>query len=130
MYNPNFDVDFAFGEKTEQWIKLIGAGAEKVEIKTERDTWLTTGNIAIEYEYKGRPSGIATTEADWWIHALSLNDKVSMAFIWRVDSLKNFLRPVFKPGSQYVSALKLVVGGDGNHSRLILLPIKMAHEII
>ena len=50
---------------------LYGGGAEKIvadmlqdkkiEVKSERGMWLKTGNIAIEYESYGKPSGISST---------------------------------------------------------------------
>ena len=35
-----------------------------MEVKTERDWWYKTNNIAIEVECYGKPSGIMATEAD------------------------------------------------------------------
>lgn len=43
---------------------------EKVELKGETVQWEETGNIAIEFRQNGRPSGISTTEADYWVHEL------------------------------------------------------------
>lgn len=41
----------------------------KVELKSD-EAWGSTGNIAIEYSSKGKPSGIAVTEADVWVQEL------------------------------------------------------------
>jgi len=56
----DFDFDLKFGRKRENRLhKLLGMRAEdKVEVKTERDWWQKTGNIAIEIECNGKPSGI------------------------------------------------------------------------
>ena len=124
-YNKKFDLDLSFGESSEKWIQWLGSSSALVEVKTERNMWAKTGNLAIEYKYKGQPSGIAATASDWWIHVLSLNGEVKMAFIWPVTILKNFLLQAFNPGSE----LKLITGGDGNHSNLILVPIKTAYKI-
>ena len=43
---------------------------KKIEVKSERDVWQKTGNIAIEYESYGKPSGINATESDYWFHNL------------------------------------------------------------
>ena len=74
-HNKDWRYDLAFGENGEHWIsKLSGNG--KVEVKTERGIWATSGNLAIEiYDERknksnGAPSGIMTTQADWWIHIL------------------------------------------------------------
>jgi len=61
----NFDIDFDFGSFSEQEIINIFEHNGRCEVKTERDIWQTTGNIAIEYRWKGNPSGISTTDADW-----------------------------------------------------------------
>ena len=34
---------------------------KKIEVKSERDMWQRTGNIAIEYQCYGKPSGIDAT---------------------------------------------------------------------
>jgi len=41
---------------------------EKIELKSETFQWEQTGNICIEYRCDGKPSGIAVTEADFWVH--------------------------------------------------------------
>ena len=73
-YNKDnkFDVDLEFGEKFEKSVaKILTLG--KVEIKTERDTWKRTGNIAIELSSRVKLSGLNTTQADWWAQVLTLD---------------------------------------------------------
>jgi hypothetical protein len=72
-----------------------------------------TGNIAIEYEFNGKPSGISTTKADYW--AFVLGDKSLVVFI-KTENLKDIARAWFKSGS-------VVSGGDFNSSKMILVPI-------
>ena len=38
-----------------------------LEVKADRRA-RQTGNLAIEYESNGKPSGIITTTATWWVH--------------------------------------------------------------
>jgi hypothetical protein len=38
----------------------------KVEVKKDLRS-LDTGNILVEFEFNGHPSGILTTQADWWV---------------------------------------------------------------
>lgn len=105
-----FDLDLEFGEKWEDFIsdKLLTA-----EVKTERDMWAKTGNICIEYENYGKPSGIEKTESDVWIHNLTLNNEFVLGFIIPTKRL----REIYKNG-------RSVAGGDNNASRLQLLKIK------
>lgn len=35
-----------------------------------------TGNVVVEFESFGKPSGIATTLADWWVFCIHLIDRV------------------------------------------------------
>ena len=67
--NPNFDISLLDGEAAEDALARLLL-KEKVEVKRERRCWRErpTGNVCIE-THQGqprRPSGINTTEADWW----------------------------------------------------------------
>jgi hypothetical protein len=44
----NFDVDLDFGQIYEEKIKNLFEGDGRIEVKTERDIWADTGNMAIE----------------------------------------------------------------------------------
>ena len=44
-YNPNFDLDLQFGLIYEKKLERLLREKSKIEIKTERDTWASTGNI-------------------------------------------------------------------------------------
>ena len=46
---------------------------KKIEVKSERDMWMRTGNIAIEYG--AMVSQVASaTQADYWFHNLCIGD--------------------------------------------------------
>ncbi len=68
--NSKFDLDLQYGQLREQQVHDMFHN-KKIEIKTERDWWKKTGNIAIEYECNGKPSGIDKTESYFWIQILS-----------------------------------------------------------
>ena len=65
--NTKFDLDLEYGQIREKRIENLLKGG-KIEIKTERSWWRKTVNIAIEYEYRDKPSGIFKTESKWWFH--------------------------------------------------------------
>ena len=65
-----FDLDLEFGQMGEKFVEDLQNGNTMIEVKTERDIWKTTGNLAVEIRYKGRPSGISTTGSNVWIHLL------------------------------------------------------------
>ena len=114
-----FDHDLEFGRLGEDFVKAFQSKNTKVEVKTERDIWKTTGNIAIEIRCRGKKSGISVTEADTWIHLLSYKNKIEGGFIFSTKYLKDKIVEMHKNDE-----LKLVMGGDDNMSQMALLPIK------
>tara|TARA_R100001129_G_C5281291_1_gene236975 strand:+ start:553 stop:981 length:429 start_codon:yes stop_codon:yes gene_type:complete len=89
--NKDWRHDLEFGEDSEHWFKeLFG---DTIEIKTERDIWATTGNIAVETHdtRKGKPSGINTTEAKYQLHVFQAADDKLAAIILRTDVLKEII---------------------------------------
>jgi hypothetical protein len=129
MYNKNnkFDVDLQYGQEGEKWLVWLGTDQAKVEVKTERDTWAETGNAVFEYQSRGKPSGVAVTEADYWLHIFKEKEQAVMCFMFRVIELKEFLRLVFKNPSKYNA--RICNGGDNNTSSVILLPIDQLYRI-
>ena len=111
--------DMLFGRIGEEFTRDLFEGNTKIEIKTERDIWEKTGNIAIEIRCKGKPSGLSTTESSVWIHLLSVNSIIKGGFIFKVDELKGKIKKLHESGN-----LKMVMGGDDNLSQMALLPIK------
>ena len=79
----DFDIDLAFGKLHEDKI-LDMLENKKIEVKTERDVWTRSGNIAIEFESYGKPSGIAATKADYWFHNLSVGSQVFCTLVFDV----------------------------------------------
>ena len=114
-----FDLDLEFGEIGEDFTEALFNVNSKVEVKTERDIWKSTGNIAIEIRCKGRPAGISTTESANWVHLLSYDGKIEGGFIFDVERLKKKVKSLLKEGKA-----KMVMGGDFNMSQMVLLPIK------
>ena len=118
-YCKGFDLDLEYGKMGEEFVQKVMEGNTKIEVKTERDIWKTTGNIAIEMRYKGYPSGISTTESNLWVHLLSYKGVIEGGFMFKVDLLKEKIKKLHKEGN-----LKMVMGGDDNMSQMALLPIK------
>jgi len=112
-----FDIDLEFGQMGEKFVEDLQNGNTMIEVKTERDIWKTTGNIAIEIRCSGKPSGISTTGSAIWIHLLSDNNKIVGGYIFSVDYLKKKIIDLKEKGK-----LKLVMGGDFNASQMALIP--------
>ena len=114
-----FDIDLEFGKIGEDFAEALFTNNTMVEVKTERDIWKTTGNIAIEIRCKGKPSGISTTTSENWVHLLSYDGKIKGGFIFNVDDLKNKIKKLIAE-----KKAKMVMGGDFNMSQMVLIPIK------
>ena len=115
--NSDFDLDLKFGEKFEGCLAdILNRG--KVEVKTERDLWAKTGNIAIEVRYKGRPSGLLVTKADYWAHIMTKDGDIKFMVIIPVETLKNRARHLLRSGRA-----RKVRGGDSNESEIVLISL-------
>lgn len=109
-----FDIDLEFGQQWEQHIDDLFSGAKTCEVKTERDQWATTGNICIETESWGKPSGINATESDLWVHNLVKDGKLIGSIMIPTEVLKEIL-------SELPS--RSVMGGDNRASKLELVSL-------
>ena len=122
MFNNNsdFDIDLEFGQIFEKSLALI-LQDKKIEVKTERDKWKETGNIAIElYNHnKKAPSGLSVTKADYWATILVDDYKVESIHILPVSDLKKRVKELVSKGYG-----KIVMGGDFKASEMVLIPIK------
>ena len=110
-----FDIDLTYGKVREKMVAEM-LQDKKIEVKSERDMWMRTGNIAIEYESYGKPSGISATESDYWFHNLCIGDDVFATLVFSTDSLKRII--------DNLDYKKSVSGGDNNASRMYLLNIQ------
>lgn len=126
-YNPKFDLDLQYGEEGEKWLRWLGTDQAKVEVKTERDQWATTGNAVFEFRSRGKPSGIATTQSDYWVHNFHLKGRSVMSFVFQTSDLKAFLRTCYS--SKGYAGSRITVGGDDNTSDVVLVPIRSLHLI-
>ena len=93
-----FDLDLQYGQVREQQVADM-LQDKKIEVKSERDVWQKTGNIAIEYECYGKPSGINATESDYWFHNLCIGDETFATIVFDTTSLKRIINNLDKKRS-------------------------------
>ena len=110
-----FDLDLQYGKVREQRVADM-LQDKKIEVKSERDMWVRTGNIAIEYESYGKPSGIAATESDYWFHNLCIGDETFATLVFDVPSLKRII--------ENLDHKRSVSGGDNGAARMYLLSLQ------
>ncbi len=120
--DSNWDIDLKFGKKHEKKIgKLLGLKANEIEVKAERNWWDTTGNICIEIERRGKPSGISVTKAKIWVHVLAKENKQYLRLLFDVPTLKK-LTEKFKDNWKMV--------GDRRETKAIMIPFnKIIYEL-
>jgi hypothetical protein len=91
---------------------------EKIELKTETWQWEQTGNICIEYRQNGEPSGIASTEADYWVHELRRDGETLCYLMFPIERLKMLARRAYADGHYHEG------GGDGGRFCNVLVPLR------
>tara|TARA_R100001440_G_scaffold33467_1_gene52424 strand:- start:15747 stop:16172 length:426 start_codon:yes stop_codon:yes gene_type:complete len=110
-----FDIDLEYGTIREDKIADLFVN-KKIEVKSERDIWQKTGNICIEYQSYGKPSGIKATEADYWFHNLCIDDEEYCTLVFKTDILKKIV--------EQLDTFRTVSGGDHNASRMFLVNLQ------
>jgi hypothetical protein len=88
----------------------------KIEVKSDRQAG-KTGNMAIEYECNGKPSGITSTEADYYIYFIIYSDDIQEDGTPREECYKIPIKRLIKIAKE----CRKVRGGDGNRSCMYLV---------
>ena len=108
-YNSDFKYDLKLGVLSEEKLSEI-LHHKRIEVKTDLLTQ-KTGNVFIEYSSRNKPSGIATTHAEYY--AIVIGETIILK---TTTELKSIAR-------KYLNTKRDVLGGDNNTSKGILLPI-------
>jgi len=110
-----FDIDLQYGTIREDKVAAMLTD-KKVEVKSERGMWMKTGNIAIEYQSYGKPSGIKATESDYWFHNLCIGDNEYCTLVFKTDVLRIIV--------DKLDTFRTVSGGDHNASQMYLVNLQ------
>ena len=111
MGNYNFHKDLKIAKKTEQEVsEILEANGLKIlsfgnnsdydilaewdghdnpvsfEVKEDFMCELT-GNVSLEFESRGKPSGIESTKADWWIYKIHTRHSGIQFFLFPTEFL-------------------------------------------
>jgi hypothetical protein len=110
-FNSDFRHDLKLAQETENAFAEVLGPNTTIEIKDDLQA-SKTGNIFIEFESRGKKSGISTTEADYW--TIHING------VWitlNTDKLKDIARKAYQERGP-------IKGGDSNTSKGVLIKIK------
>lgn len=119
-HDKKFDMQLLHAHARESaFASMFGLDGCKIELKSESWLWEKTGNICIEFENAGKPSGIAATEADWWVHELLDRSYNVVSYrVMSVPRLKELCRRKFNAGSWRSNS------GDGGRFKVVLLALR------
>jgi len=120
-YNNDFRHDLKVGQVAEKELGNILQDAT-IEVKYDQQ-YLRTGNFYIEYISRGKRSGIATSEADYW----ALIGELRQIHIIKTELLRERLREFKKYCEHYdkpANKTWQVKGGDNNTSIGFLVRLK------
>tara|TARA_R100000951_G_scaffold51668_1_gene43555 strand:+ start:1593 stop:2003 length:411 start_codon:yes stop_codon:yes gene_type:complete len=105
-----FSKDLSYGKKHE---KLVMKSMENFELKTDRMAH-KTGNVYVEFQSRGRDSGIRTSKSDTWIFKIvSKGDRHLFSIQIPLTRLRKLVSKDYK----------VVPGGDNLTSRGYLVPL-------
>lgn len=108
-YNNDFKYDLKVGQAKEEELGKI-FNDKKIEVKHDLQA-LKTGNVYVEYQSRGKRSGISTSEAEYYCFAFG-----DTFHLINTKLLKSRCR-------KYINTKRDKRGGDSNTSKGILLPI-------
>lgn len=112
-HSSSFTHDLNFGEIAEDWLNILFKDGKLIEVKSDRLIH-KTGNLFIEYRSRDKPSGLATTTANYWIYRMDILDT---AIIFPTELLKKVCRVYYKNNEFKIK------GGDNNTSDGLLIPL-------
>ena len=105
-----FSKDLSYGKKHE---KLVMKSMENFELKTDRMAH-KTGNVYVEFQSRGRDSGIRTSKSDTWIFKIvSKGDRHLFSIQIPLTRLRKLVSKDYR----------VVPGGDNLTSRGYLVPL-------
>ena len=105
-----FSKDLSYGKKHE---KLVMKSMENFELKTDRMAH-KTGNVYVEFQSRGKDSGIRSSKSDTWIFKIvSTGDRHMFSIHIPLSRLKRLVSKDYR----------VVPGGDNLTSRGYLVPL-------
>lgn len=110
-YNSDFRYDLKVGQGAENFLGQLLEG-NTLEVKMDKRAH-QTGLIFVEFESRGKPSGIATSEADYWAYVIEGKGAVIVS--------KETMRKKVRQAIRIRGKLK---GGDSNTSLGTLVAVK------
>ena len=110
LYNNDFSHDLLVGQVAEQFLGDLLQN-KKVEVKHDKIAH-KSGRVFVEFECRDKPSGITTTQADFWAFVL----ETGVVVIISKDRLMMLCNHYYESGN-------VMRGGDRNASKGFLITL-------
>ena len=110
LYNNDFSHDLLVGQIAEQFLGNLLEN-KKIEVKHDKIAH-RSGRVFVEFECRGKPSGITTTQSDFWAFVLI----TGVVIIISKNRLMTLCNEKYNNG--YIT-----LGGDGNNSQGFLIEL-------
>lgn len=103
-------------DENKEFDHLYSYNGKEVKYEIKTDTYPETGNLAVEFEDRNKPSGIDVTKADYFLTCFPNRRE-----IWNIktDKLKKLITE---------NEFKVVSGGDGKKAKMYLIPREQFRE--
>jgi hypothetical protein len=112
LTRTGFKEDLKIGQKAEgKLATILLKGGGDIEVKSDQRAH-TTHNIYVEFSYKGKPSGIANSEAHWWAYEVQ-----GRYYLLRIEDLQKLVERAKLEG-------RVRRGGDYNLTEGALVPVE------
>jgi hypothetical protein len=108
LYNNDFSHDLLVGQVAEQFLGDLLQN-KKIEVKNDKIAH-KSGRVFVEFECRGKPSGITTTQSDFWAFVLT----TGVVIIVSKDRLTELCNNEYNNGN-------VIRGGDRNTSQGFLI---------
>lgn len=120
LFSKIFDAKIEFCKTNSHDLEFTFNGKIfRIEIKEDFKAKYT-GNVAVEFECRGKPSGISTTNATHIVYKIHENEKINY-YIAKTDTLKTLI--------ENTAYHKIVSGGDiGSNSKCYLFYLHTIKE--
>ena len=117
-HRSDFSKDLITGQLGEQDYskEVIDCMSGDIEIKSEQDTWKETGTMFVEFESRGRASGLAIVQAKHWVVSFYLKGELCFTLSIPTITMKKIARKYYNLG-------RITNGGDNDTSKGVLVPI-------
>ena len=99
-------------------IEMIKPNGQKVYFEVKKDNQTKNGNIIFEYRSYDKPSGIAATNADYWVQFFPLLGEIWIIRIPALLALIEVLNP--EKCDDITQCWTWVKGGDGGNTKCYL----------